>query len=221
MTRERTIVSLSGGMDSATLLYYAKRHFDVVLAVGFKYGSKHNEYEQLAAETVAARAGVPYTLIDLTDALAPHLTSNLMKGGGDIPEGHYEEESMSATVVPGRNIIFASILAGVAWSNKASSVLLGVHSGDHAIYPDCRPEFITAMDVAIRYGTDERVNLRAPFLAMNKTSIIDHGLGLSVPYALTRTCYKNQLLSCGKCGACCERLEAFEANGVIDPIPYE
>jgi len=141
--------------------------------------------------------------------------------GGDIPEGHYEDESMSRTVVPGRNIIFASILTGVAWSLGAEEVWLGIHQGDHAIYPDCRPEFYRAMNEAVTLGTDGKVVLKAPFLDTNKTGILRRGLFLNVPYGYTRTCYKEQEIACGKCGSCQERLEAFAECGLTDPVEYE
>ncbi len=159
------------------------------------------------------------TRIDLTGVMAG-FKSALMKDGGDIPEGHYTDESMSATVVPGRNIIFLSILAGAAWSAGATMIAIGVHKGDHAIYPDCREQFIAAMSTAIFSGTDGRVCVSAPFRDMDKISILKWGLEHDVPYTLTRTCYKDQVVSCGKCGSCVERLEAFELNEIEDPIPY-
>lgn len=216
----KAIVSLSGGMDSATVLAEALDQGREVQAVSFYYGSKHNPFENAQAERIAAHYGVPWRLLDFSTA-AQGLKSNLMASGGEIPEGHYEDRSMSLTVVPGRNLIFVSFLTGIAWSEEAEEVWLGIHQGDHAIYPDCRPEFFYAMDQAVREGTGQRVRLVAPFLTGNKTSILKRGLELGVPYRLTRTCYKQQELSCGKCGACRERLEAFAANHTIDPIPYE
>lgn len=223
----KAVVSLSGGMDSATVLAYAVDQLGSsnVHAVGFIYGSKHNQYEQEAARKLADHYAVPYHLQDLTPVMG-HFRSNLMKGMGEVPEGHYEEKSMSQTVVPSRNIIFASILSGHAWSlmdalDTKMQVWLGIHAGDHAIYPDCRPEFFYSMKSAILFGTDSRVELVAPFLKNNKTGIIREGLILQVPYEITRTCYKDQPIACGKCGSCQERLEAFKANGIEDPVEYE
>lgn len=218
--RERSIVSLSGGMDSSTVLSVAVQETNVMLAVGFRYGSKHNKYELAAAEQVAAHYNVPFRLIDLT-RVAMHLESNLLKTGGEIPEGHYEHESMSQTVVPGRNLIFASVLTGVAWTNKALSIWLGIHSGDHAIYPDCRPEFAEALNQTVQAATDGNVAVRYPFLHDDKHSILERGYELGTPYHLTRTCYKDQPIACGKCGSCQERLEAFEKLGKPDPVEYE
>lgn len=224
MGRRFAVVALSGGMDSTTLLAVALNQGCRVECIGFKYGSKHNEYENRAAVEVATHYGVSFQLLDLS-AVMGRFQSNLLKSGGEIPEGHYEAETMSQTVVPGRNIIFASLLTGYAWSrakeNETAEVWLGIHSGDHAIYPDCRPEFYHKMREAISFGTDQRVVLQAPFLMENKTSIIRQGLGLGVPYEITRTCYCDQPVACGKCGSCQERLESFRNNGTEDPIPYE
>lgn len=216
----KVIVSLSGGMDSATLLAKAVAAGHSVECVGMSYGSKHGRYEQECARRLCLHYGVPYRLVDLTEALGGLLSSDLLKTGGDVPEGHYEAESMRRTVVPGRNIIFASILAGRAWSAGADEVWLGVHAGDHFIYPDCRPQFFYAMRAAVREGTDGRVVLQAPFLHVDKAAILKEGLTLGAPYQLTRTCYKDQSVACGRCGSCQERLWSFRQNGVEDPLEY-
>lgn len=216
----KVLVSLSGGMDSATVLAEAIAQGHEVATVGFCYGSKHNPYENFAARSVADFYAVPFELIDLTTAFKS-FRSNLMSGQGEIPEGHYEQANMIQTVVPGRNIIFTSILAGYAWSVEAKEVWLGIHQGDHAIYDDCRSSFYHAMNAALLEGTGQRVGLAAPFLQTDKTGIVKRGLELGVPYKYTRTCYKEQAVACGKCGSCCERREAFMLNGVTDPISYE
>lgn len=213
------IVSLSGGMDSATVLADAIDKGRKPLAVGFTYGSKHNPYENQAAADLAKHYAAPFRLIDLSGVMRG-FKSHLMADGGPIPEGHYEDASMAQTVVPGRNIIFAAILSGLAWSEGAEEIWLGIHQGDHAIYEDCRPSFYAAMNQAIQEGTGKRVRLVAPFLDGNKTTILKRGLLLGVPYSLTRTCYKDQSLACGKCGSCQERLSAFCAIGVDDPVEY-
>ena len=128
---------------------------------------------------------------------------------------------MSQTVVPGRNLIMSSILASIAETVGAQQIYLGVHSGDHAIYPDCRPEFVEALDKTVKTSTDGKCVVVAPYLRGDKTSIIKDGLTMGVPYKDTRTCYKDQGIACGKCGSCQERLEAFKANGIEDPIEYE
>lgn len=221
----KSVIAFSGGMDSATLLWDVKATSpkdEVVIAVNFIYGSKHNQYEREAARALSVRAPglVKYREIDLTPVMAG-FKSDLMLTGGDVPEGHYEAKSMERTVVPARNVIFASILSGIAWSEGADRVYLGVHAGDHAIYPDCRPEFVEAMGEAVRTGTGNKVRLFAPYLDIDKDDILGIGLRLNVPYQLARTCYKAQPVACGKCGSCVERREAFAKNGVVDPVPYE
>ena len=168
---------------------------------------------------LADHFNVPFRMIDWT-GIAAGFTSNLLQNGGPIPEGHYHAENMRQTVVPGRNLIFISILTGIAWSEGAGEIWLGIHAGDHFIYPDCRPEFFTAMRSAVEYGTDGKVTLVAPYLNVTKVEILKEGFQLGVPYALTRTCYTDRPIACGKCGADQERLEAFAAHGCKDPIPY-
>jgi len=216
----KAIVALSGGMDSTTLLAEALQYMDVVLAVGFQYGSKHNPYEINAARTIATYYKVKYRRIDIQDAFDGS-NSALMDDIRDVPEGYYEGENMRATVVPGRNLIFAAIAAAIAESAGAQYVFMGIHAGDHHIYPDCRPEFAFALGAAIKSSSDGKVDLAVPFLHFHKEHILKRGFDLKVPYDMTRTCYKDQHTACGKCGSCQERLAAFAKLGQKDPIPYE
>lgn len=216
----RVAVALSGGMDSSTVLSLLLSYGAEVVPFFFDYGSKHNPYEKEAVVGICDWYGLPFHFINLAPVMED-FKSDLMRGQGDIPEGHYTDESMSATVVPARNIIFLSILAGKAWSYGCEKIAIGIHQGDHAIYPDCRPEFFDAMGKAIRLGTDDKVSIAAPFIGTDKTGILAKGLELRTPYHLTRTCYKQQPIACGKCGSCVERLEAFALNGIDDPIKYE
>lgn len=220
--RVEAIVALSGGMDSLTVLATAIEGGAKCSAIGFCYGSKHNKYENAAAEQIAKHYEVPYQLVDLTQLMS-NIQSDLLLSGGKIPEGHYEAESMKRTVVPGRNIIFSAILAGIAMSRNCKEIWLGVHAGDHHIYPDCRPGFVNHMRAAIANGT-ESVVLKTPFLYFTKAEILSFGfekLSEPPPYHLSRTCYKDQELACGKCGSCQERLEAFEKVKRVDPLNYE
>ncbi len=225
------LVSFSGGMDSATLLQLALSEYEHVIPVSFIYESRHNQFEQAAAEQFLDYHHIKHRWLqlNLTGIMSKiFCASSLVEHSPDaIPEGHYTHESMASTVVPGRNIIFTSILASLAWQEaergregQAPHILIGIHSGDHAIYPDCRPEFFQSMERACHHGTDGRVVLKAPFLNQDKTEIIKIGFELGVPYQLTRTCYKDQQLPCGKCGACVERQEAFENNQGKDPVKY-
>jgi 7-cyano-7-deazaguanine synthase len=219
-TKDKALVCLSGGMDSATLLGVWHREEYEVQAISFTYGSKHGNWEMYAARNLALHYKVRWSLIDLKNVFA-EMKSSLLMAGGPIPEGHYTDPTMSQTVVPGRNMIFASILAGIAWSRGIPTIGLGVHSGDHPIYPDCRPAFVDAVCNAIAYATDDNVILEAPFLGLDKAEILNLGRQVEVPYELTRTCYKDQAVACGVCGSCRERLEAFARNGLEDPLPYE
>jgi len=224
---KKVVMGLSGGMDSATLLGFMLNEGAEVHCCHFQYGSKHNEYEKMAMLGLLAfyryyQFPVYLHEFHLAEVFSK-FNSNLLQSGGPIPEGHYKEESMKLTVVPGRNLIFSSIMAGLAESIGATVIALGVHSGDHAIYPDCRPEFIRSLNNTIFHSTDGKIMVNTPLLYEDKTTIlkIGYNLKLPVPYHLTRTCYKDQELSCGKCGSCVERLEAFENIGKQDPIEYE
>lgn len=225
---KKVVMGLSGGMDSATLLGILLDEEAEVHCCHFQYGSKHNEYERQVTLKLLSYYNHHYKqrvylhTFNLRDIFR-HIQSNLLKSGGAIPEGHYEEESMKLTIVPGRNLIFASIMAGLAESIGAESIALGVHSGDHAIYPDCRADFISALYLTVGKSTDNKVEVISPFLKDDKTSILQQGysLSLSVPYQHTRTCYKDQPMSCGRCGSCVERLEAFHNLGKKDPIQYQ
>jgi 7-cyano-7-deazaguanine synthase len=218
----KIVVSFSGGMDSLTLLGFAISEFgrENVIPVGFSYGSKHNQWEHRAAQMAVGFYDVSYSIIPL-DFVKDMFKSDLLQSGGEIPEGHYEAESMKRTVVPCRNLIFASILAGFAESEGAERVYLGVHAGDHAIYPDCRAKFIYQLCDTVLTATEGKVKVAAPFLHVDKAEILRIGLKTGVPYNFSRTCYKDQPVACGKCGSCQERLAAFEEVGMTDPLEYE
>ena len=219
------VLSLSGGMDSATVLAKLLQDGHSVDCFYFAYGSKHEEFECEMASRLIGYYFMNYRVATFSFIRLPFIKkefrSDLLKGQGEIPEGHFEDESMKDTVVPCRNMIFLSILAGLAESRKAEGIALGIHQGDHAIYPDCRPLFFDQMAAVIQTATDGKVGTIAPFLHTDKHGILAWGLEHKVPYHLTRTCYKDQPLSCGRCGSCVERLEAFSSMGIKDPITYE
>jgi len=223
---KKIVIGLSGGLDSTTLLAILLSQDYEVHCCSFIYGSKHESFEMEAARKVVNYYAdkypgrITHSCIDVRHMFLL-VKSNLMAGQGNIPEGHYQDENMKLTIVPGRNLIFASILASIAESENAEAVGLGVHAGDHFIYPDCRPDFIKQLHTVISLSTDNKVQVYAPLLYLEKDAIIRIGIGLRIPYHLTRTCYKSQELSCGKCGSCNERLEAFRKNGLVDPIQYE
>lgn len=218
----KSIIVLSGGMDSVTAMFYAKKimNHEVIKTISFDYGSKHNDQEYKFAKIQSDLFGVENIRIDLKE-VSKHLVSDLLKTGGEIPEGHYADPSMKKTVVPFRNGIMLSIAAGVAESCDADSIVLGNHFGDHAIYPDCRSDFSVPMFEAIKNGTYKNIKLFTPFELLGKHEIAAIGSRLGVDYSLTYSCYNGREKHCGKCGTCFERKEAFQLAGIIDPTEYE
>lgn len=215
----KVVVLLSGGMDSVSALYYAHREYDVVATLSFNYGSKHNDKEIPFAKFHSEQLGVDHHVVSL-DFMNDLFASDLLKNGGAIPDGHYEEETMKSTVVPFRNGIMLSIAAGFAESNEAEAVVIASHSGDHAIYPDCREPFMEAMESAICEGTYAKVKLLRPFIKMDKAQIAAVGNDLGVDFTQTWSCYKGLDIHCGACGTCVERREAFLLAKVDDPTEY-
>lgn len=212
------LIVLSGGLDSTTLLYeYSEK---IALAVTFDYGSKHNASEIPCAREHCQRLGIPHLIIPL-EFMGKYFRSDLLMNGGAIPKGAYDEENMKATVVPFRNGIMLSIAAGLAESRNLQSVLIANHFGDHAIYPDCRADFIRPMEKAITAGTTNGVTLVAPYTNLRKDEIVAIGAKLGIDYASTWSCYEGGSIQCGTCGTCQERREAFERAGLIDPTTYQ
>lgn len=216
----KAVVLLSGGLDSVTALHDALRSHEVVAALSFDYGAKHHGCELPMAALQCTSLGIPHVTVPLS-FVAEEFRSDLLVGGGAIPEGHYEEESMKSTVVPFRNGIMLSVAAGFAESRGAEAVVIAAHAGDHAIYPDCREEFLEPMARAIREGTYARIELLRPFVSMDKAAIVRRGAELGVDFAQTWSCYKGGEIHCGACGTCVERREAFQLAGVLDPTVYE
>jgi 7-cyano-7-deazaguanine synthase len=216
----KVVVLVSGGMDSVAALYDAQTHHEVVGALSFNYGSKHNLREIPFAAHHCERLGIPHRVIPLA-FINELFTSHLLASGGEIPDGHYEEETMKQTVVPFRNGIMLAIAGGYAESIEATGLVIAAHAGDHAIYPDCRETFMQAMGAALRSGTYVEVDLLRPFIAMNKARIARRGHELGVDFAQTWSCYKGRDIHCGTCGTCVERREAFQLAGLPDPTEYE
>ncbi|MBD5322742.1 MAG: 7-cyano-7-deazaguanine synthase QueC [Duncaniella sp.] len=208
---EKYLLVLSGGMDSVTMLHDYRD--SIAAAVTFQYGSNHNMREARCARINCERLGIEWIEIDLT-FMARHFESSLLQGADAIPEGHYEDSNMRSTVVPFRNGIMLAVAAGLAESRHLDGVMIANHSGDHAIYPDCRPEFISSMGAAIADGTYEHLKLFAPYTGMTKGEIALRGKELGVDYSLTYSCYKGGEHHCGKCGTCVERAEALKFAGI-------
>jgi 7-cyano-7-deazaguanine synthase len=213
------VVLCSGGMDSVAALHWARREHAVKAAISFDYGAKHNHREIPFAAEHAARLGVRHEVVTL-DFVNRLFASDLLKSGGQVPDGHYEAANMKQTVVPFRNAIMLSIAAGVAESAAAGGVVIAAHGGDHAIYPDCREDFMRAMGDAMRLGTYAGIQLLRPFIALNKGQIAATGAKLGVDFGRTWSCYKGGAIHCGTCGTCVERREAFMEAGLPDPTVY-
>ncbi len=215
----KVVVLLSGGMDSVTAFHDARAGHEVVAALTFDYGAKHNHREIPCAMWHAERAGVPHHIVPLA-FVAEHFRSDLLVSGGEVPDGHYAEESMKRTVVPFRNGIMLAVACGFAESVGAEGLVIAAHAGDHAIYPDCREPFLAAMARAMEEGTYARIRLLRPFVAFDKAAIARRGAALGVDFAHTWSCYKGGEVHCGTCGTCVERREAFALAGVADPTVY-
>ena len=215
----KVVVLCSGGMDSVTALYWARREHAVMAAVSFDYGSKHNPRELPFAAEHAAQLGVRHEIIPLL-FMNRLFASDLLSSGGEIPEGHYEAVNMKQTVVPFRNAIMLSIATGFAESIGAGGLIIAAHAGDHVIYPDCREDFMQAMGETMKRGTYAGVQLLRPFIAFTKGQIVAEGVSLGLDFSRTWSCYKGGEKHCGKCGTCVERREAFIAAGVPDPTLY-
>lgn len=205
-------------MDSITMLYEYKER--IALGISFDYGSNHNAREIPFAAMHCERLGIKHIVINL-GFMHQYFKSSLLEGAEAIPEGNYDEENMKSTVVPFRNGIMLSIAAGVAESNGLKYVMMANHGGDHTIYPDCRPEFVSAMSEATRQGTYPGIEVLAPYTDITKSDIARHGKALGIDYAETWSCYKGGEHHCGKCGTCRERIEALADAGIEDHTVYD
>jgi 7-cyano-7-deazaguanine synthase len=213
----RTVLILSGGMDSATLLYDLLAHGDSVEAIGVNYKQRHGKELAYAAD-LCNGLGVRFDVLDLS-SLSGFLTGSSQSDPNvPVPFGKYDEPSMKLTVVPNRNMFMLAAAGAVAIARKADRLAYGAHAGDHTIYPDCRPEFVAAMGRAFGLCDWHTLTLHAPYIDMTKGDICKRGVELRVPYEKTWTCYVGGDRPCGKCGSCTERAEAFEFAGVPDPL---
>ena len=215
---KNSVIIVSGGMDSITLLYDHKD--EIALGISFDYGSNHNAREIPYAKMHCERLGIRHITINL-DFMHQYFKSSLLEGADAIPEGHYADDNMKSTVVPFRNGIMLSIAIGIAESNNLDQVFIANHGGDHTIYPDCRPEFINAIDGAATAGTYNNVRVVAPYTNITKGEIVIIGKRLGIDYTETWSCYKGGEKHCGKCGTCVERKEALAAAGIDDHTVYE
>jgi 7-cyano-7-deazaguanine synthase len=215
----KVVVIYSGGMDSFTVLNRAIKDGKEVYALSFDYGQRHVKELEYAAR-VCKQLNIHHKIVDIS-AINSIIAGSSLTDDIDVAEGHYEDENMKNTVVPNRNMILLSLAVGYAVSLEANEVYYGAHSGDHAIYPDCRPEFVEKMQDVCRIANYEAVDIVVPYLQNDKIEILRDGLSMGLNYADTWTCYNGREKACGKCGACQERLEAFQENQSIDPLEYE
>lgn len=215
----KTIVILSGGLDSTVLLYNAIRNSEHVRALSIDYGQRHR-IELERAKQICELNNIEHRIADLS-GIKPLLAGSSQTSDTPVPHGHYAAESMKLTVVPNRNMILIAVAAAWAISTKSDVIEYGAHAGDHAIYPDCRPEFADGMAELVQKADWHPVMLARPFIEMNKADIVKRGAALNVPFALTYSCYEGKPVHCGKCGTCVERREAFQLAGVKDPTEYQ
>ncbi|WP_416308136.1 7-cyano-7-deazaguanine synthase QueC [Neptunicella sp. SCSIO 80796] len=216
---QKAVVIYSGGMDSFTVLNKVVKQGGEVHALSFNYGQKHSKELDYAAN-VCKSMGISHKVVDIS-AINFLLAGSALTDSVPMPEGHYEAENMAQTVVPNRNMILLSLAVGYAVSIDAAQVYYGAHGGDHAIYPDCRPEFVQKMNDVCAIANYEAVQIVTPYLHQSKVEILTDGLSMGLDYSQTWTCYNGREKACGKCGACQERLEAFAENGLTDPCEYE
>ena len=212
----------SGGLDSTSALAVCQKMPDArnVAAIAVNYGQRHIA-ELAAAAQIIKKLGVKQYTLDLT-GFGNSVTSALTTPDIEVPDGTYNPDNMAATVVPGRNAVFLSAAAGLASSKTTDGeeivIVTATHGGDHELYPDCRPEFIAAMNKALRLGSGAGV--WAPFSDKTKAEIVEIGTDAGAPLELTWSCYKGGTRHCGTCGTCTERREAFITAGITDPTSY-
>ena len=216
---EKAVIIYSGGMDSFTVLHKAIASGLTPIALSFDYGQRHKK-ELIYASSVCKALKIEHQVVDIT-AINQLMSGSSLTDDLAVPEGHYAEPSMKSTVVPNRNMILLSLAIAYAVSLDANKVFYGAHSGDHAIYPDCRPEFVEKMNEVSKIANYEAVEICTPYLHLTKGEILADGLQMGLDYSQTWTCYNGREKACGKCGACQERLEAFEQNKANDPLCYE
>ena len=215
----KAIVVYSGGMDSYTVLHHAMRQGYDVQALSFHYGQRHSR-ELTMAQNVCRRLGIPHRLVDIRAIHSLIDNSALTDSDRDMPHGDYDGDNLAVTLVPNRNMILLSLAIAQAVNSGADTCFYGAHGGDHVLYPDCRPEFVERMNDVAAIANLEAVRIEAPYLHADKAAILADGLAMGLDYRETWTCYLGEELACGHCGSCRERLAAFAANGISDPIRY-
>lgn len=216
----KVVLTLSGGLDSTTLLYECLSKSYKVRCLSVDYGQRHSR-ELLSAQSICNTLGITHKVLDLRHLKELFAGSSQTSSHIPVPEGHYAEESMKATIVPNRNMVLLSLATAWAISLKYDAVMYAAHAGDHAIYPDCCPDFSMALEEAISLCDWHKISLRTPYIYIRKRHIVKKGEELKVPFEQTWSCYNGRDRHCGKCGTCVERKEAFALANVNDPTEYE
>lgn len=216
----KAVLTLSGGMDSAVLLYKLMKDGYIVRCLSVDYGQRHRR-ELQAAANIARFVGVEHKVVDLRSIRELLAGSSQTSDDVEVPHGHYAELSMRKTVVPNRNMILLALAGAWAISTKSNAVAYAAHAGDHAVYPDCREEFVKPLTEALWNADWHQVKIERPFLQMTKADIASLGQQLGVPFHLTYSCYEGEEVHCGRCGTCCERLWALTTAGVADATRYK
>jgi 7-cyano-7-deazaguanine synthase len=216
----KALAIVSGGLDSVTLAYMLARDNQLGGILSYDYGQRHKK-ELSFAERAAKHLGVPHHLIDLT-SVTPHLKGSALTDDVNVPDGHYAADTMKQTIVPNRNAIMLAIAYGVAPAYGYDAVAIAIHTGDHFIYPDCRPEFAQLFDQMEQKAMEGSADIKllTPFITITKGGIARKAADLQVPIADTWSCYKGGDVHCGRCGTCVERREAFAVAGIDDPTIY-
>ena len=209
----KSVLIYSGGLDSTVLLYKLRADNSIAAAISFYYGQRHNKEIEYAKYN-CQKLGVKHFVADISSLKPIFGNSALTNEAVKVPLAEYNAQNMADTVVPNRNMIFLSIAAAYAITSGADSVAYAAHSGDHAIYADCRPEFAKAMQAAFSLCDYKKLKLVAPFVGMSKAEIAKLGVSLGVDFSKTWSCYNGGDIPCGKCATCLERNAALQAAGI-------
>ena len=219
MLIDKTVVVISGGLDSTTLLYDLMDKQHEVKAVSINYQQKHAK-ELRFAESICNNLGIEHRLIELPGLTQVLGNNALTNSDVEVPSGQYENGTIQITTVPNRNMIFLSVAIGWAATLKFNGVAFGAHAGVHTNYPDCKPVFADAMNAAAMVCDWDPICVYSPFIEFTKADIVRRGIELSVPFEKTWSCYRGGEFHCGSCSTCQDRIAAFEQCGARDPVKY-
>lgn len=217
MSKRKTVVVLSGGLDSTTLLYHLIDEGHEVKALSINYQQKHSK-ELGFAKSICEHVGIEHRLVELQGLSAVLNNNALTNSEIDVPTGEYQEGTIQVTTVPNRNMIFLAVAIGWAADLKFNGVAFGAHAGEHTNYPDCKRPFAEAMNAAALVCDWSPIEVRAPFIDWNKGQIVKRGLELGVPFEKTWSCYNGGENPCGECSTCVDRRLAFEQCNVLDSV---